>query len=65
MEKAAENVEIAVLGGVGFNSYKEFESQSVNTPYGEVTAYLTHYKRKKSCSNSQACRKKPYSTAQD
>ncbi len=41
MEKAAENVEIAVLGGVGFNSYMEFESQPVHTPYGEVTAYLT------------------------
>ena len=47
MEKAAENVEIAVLGGVGFNSYMEFESQPVHTPYGEVTAYLTIIKGKK------------------
>ena len=41
MEKVDGNIEIAVLGGVGFNSYQEFESQSVHTPYGEVTAYLT------------------------
>lgn len=47
MEKAAENVEIAVLGGVGFNSYMEFESQPVHTPYGEITAHLTIIKGKK------------------
>lgn len=41
MEKVDENVEIAVLGGVGFNSHQEFESQPIHTPYGEVTAYLT------------------------
>ncbi len=47
MKKAAENVEIAVLGGVGFNSYRDFESMEVQTPYGEVTAYLTTIKGKK------------------
>jgi 5'-methylthioadenosine phosphorylase len=47
MEKASENVEIAVLGGVGFNSYKEFEIQTVNTPYGEVTTYLTNIRGKR------------------
>jgi 5'-methylthioadenosine phosphorylase len=41
VEKAAQNVEIAVIGGVGFNSYREFENLQVYTPYGEVTAYLT------------------------
>jgi 5'-methylthioadenosine phosphorylase len=40
MEKIAQNVEIAVIGGVGFNSYREFENLQVSTPYGEVTAYL-------------------------
>lgn len=47
MEKADGNVEVAVLGGVGFNSYQEFESQSIQTPYGEVTAYLTTIRGKK------------------
>ena len=47
MEKAAENVEIAVLGGVGFNSYREFESQPVHTPYGGVTTYFTTIRRKR------------------
>lgn len=47
MEKVAEHVEIAVLGGVGFNSYQELESQSVHTPYGEVTVYFTSIKGKK------------------
>lgn len=41
MEEAVKNVEVAVLGGVGFNSYRDFESRAVQTPYGEVTAYLT------------------------
>ncbi|HWR24743.1 MAG TPA: S-methyl-5'-thioadenosine phosphorylase [Methanosarcina sp.] len=41
MEKAIHNIEIAVIGGVGFNSYRELESFKVSTPYGEVTAYLT------------------------
>lgn len=44
MEKAAEIAEIAVLGGVGFSSYRDCESQPVKTPYGEVTAYLTSIK---------------------
>ena len=47
MEKAAENVEIAVLGGVGFNSYREFESQPVHTPYGGITTYFTTIRRKR------------------
>ena len=32
MEKAAEKVEIAVLGGVGFNSYMDFESPASADP---------------------------------
>jgi len=36
-----------VLGGVGFNSYQKFEKQLINTPYGEVTAYLTVIKGKR------------------
>ncbi|WP_292391794.1 S-methyl-5'-thioadenosine phosphorylase [Methanosarcina sp. UBA5] len=47
MGKVAENVEVAVLGGVGFNSYQEFKSQSVHTPYGEVTAYFTTIRGKR------------------
>ena len=47
MEKEAGKVEIAVLGGVGFNSYKDFEVQPVQTPYGEVTAYQTFIRGKK------------------
>ena len=47
MEKATENVEIAVLGGVGFNSYWEFESQPIHTPYGGITAYFTNIRGKK------------------
>jgi 5'-methylthioadenosine phosphorylase len=47
MEKEVEKVEIAVLGGVGFNSYKEFESQPVHTPYGGVTVYLTTIRGKR------------------
>ena len=46
MEKAAENVEIAVLGGVGFNSYREFESQPEHTTYGGITTYFTTIRRK-------------------
>ncbi|MFY1111351.1 MAG: S-methyl-5'-thioadenosine phosphorylase [Methanosarcinaceae archaeon] len=46
MEKTAENVEIAVLGGVGFDSYRDFEKREVETPYGEVSAYLTDIKSK-------------------
>lgn len=47
MENKIENVEIAVLGGVGFNLYKDFQVQSVQTPYGEVTAYYTTLRGKK------------------
>lgn len=47
MENVSEEVEIAVLGGVGFNSYKDFESHLVNTPYGDVTVYFTDIKGRK------------------
>ncbi len=47
MKQAAENAEIAVLGGVGFNSCGDFESLEVQTPYGEVTAYLTTIRGKR------------------
>lgn len=47
MEKKAEKVEIAVLGGVGFKLYSEFEIHTVKTPYGEVTAYQTTIRGKK------------------
>lgn len=47
MGPKTENIEIAVVGGVGFNSYEDFESLEVQTPYGEVTAYLTTIKRKR------------------
>ncbi len=47
MEKKAEKVEIAVLGGVGFNLYSDFKLQTVKTPYGEVAAYQTTIKEKK------------------
>ncbi|MDD4497579.1 MAG: S-methyl-5'-thioadenosine phosphorylase [Methanosarcinaceae archaeon] len=40
-------MERAVLGGVGFNSYRELESRSIKTPYGEVRSYLTRIKGKK------------------
>lgn len=41
MEKEAEKIEIAVLGGVGFNLYSDFKPHMVKTPYGEITAYQT------------------------
>jgi 5'-methylthioadenosine phosphorylase len=47
MEKKAEKVEIAVLGGVGFNLYSDFKLQTVKTPYGEVAAYQTTINGKK------------------
>jgi 5'-methylthioadenosine phosphorylase len=47
MEKEVGKVEIAVLGGVGFNSYKDFEVLPVQTPYGAVTAYQTSLRGKK------------------
>lgn len=47
MEKASENVEIAVLGGVGFNLYRDFKIRAVQTPYGEVTAYCTTIRGKR------------------
>lgn len=46
MEKTVKNIEVAVLGGVGFNSYRDFEKRTVQTPYGEVTAYLAGIKGK-------------------
>ena len=39
MEETVEKVEIVVLGGVGFNSYRNFKVLTVQTPYGEVLAY--------------------------
>lgn len=47
MEETAEKIKIAVLGGVGFDSYRDFESRAVQTPYGKVTAYLTEIRGKK------------------
>jgi 5'-methylthioadenosine phosphorylase len=47
MEETAENVEIVVLGGVGFNSYRDFKVRAVQTPYGEVTAYRNTIRGKK------------------
>jgi 5'-methylthioadenosine phosphorylase len=44
MGKKAEHFDIAILGGVGFNSHKCFESIEVHTPYGEVKAYHTKIK---------------------
>jgi 5'-methylthioadenosine phosphorylase len=41
MENETGKIEIAVLGGVGFDSYKDFEALPVQTPYGEITAYQT------------------------
>ena len=39
MENIFKKVEIVVIGGVGFNSYRNFKVLTVQTPYGEVTAY--------------------------
>jgi 5'-methylthioadenosine phosphorylase len=47
MENKTEKIEIAVFGGVGFNSYRDFKIQTVQTPYGEVTAYLSTIKGKR------------------
>lgn len=46
MGEKTEQFDIAILGGVGFNSHKDFESIEVQTPYGEVTAYLTRIRGK-------------------
>ena len=47
MEKIEEKTDVAILGGVGFNLYGDFETQTVQTPFGEVTAYCTDIKGKK------------------
>ncbi len=47
MEEIIGKVEIVVLGGVGFNSYRNFEVLSVQTPYGKVTAYHNTIRGKK------------------
>ena len=39
MEETVAKIEIVVLGGVGFNSYRNFKVLKVQTPYGEVIAY--------------------------
>jgi 5'-methylthioadenosine phosphorylase len=44
MDKKDEVAEIAVLGGVGFSSYRDCENHPVKTPYGSVTAYITSIK---------------------
>lgn len=47
MKSEAEKIEIAVLGGVGFNLYSGFKPYIVKTPYGEVTTYQTALRGKK------------------
>lgn len=47
MEEIIGKVEIVVLGGVGFNSYRNFKVLAVQTPYGEVTAYHNTIRGKK------------------
>jgi 5'-methylthioadenosine phosphorylase len=47
MEKIEGKTDVAVLGGVGFNLYGDFDIQIVQTPFGEVTAYHTNIKGKK------------------
>ena len=44
MDTVDEIAEIAVLGGVGFSSYRDCENHPVKTPYGDVTAYITGIK---------------------
>lgn len=46
MDKVDGIAEVAVLGGVGFNSYRDCESYPVKTPYGSVTTYITGIKGK-------------------
>lgn len=46
MKNTTEHIDVAVLGGVGFSSYKELDKCPVKTPYGEVTAYITRIKEK-------------------
>ncbi|MGB9928273.1 MAG: S-methyl-5'-thioadenosine phosphorylase [Methanosarcina sp.] len=47
MEKEVEDIEIALLGGVGFSSHKDLDTLEVQTPYGKVLTYLTTLKGKK------------------
>jgi hypothetical protein len=47
MEETVAKIEIVVLGGVGFNSYRNFKVLAVQTPYGEVTAYHNTIRGKK------------------
>jgi 5'-methylthioadenosine phosphorylase len=47
MENETEKLEIAVLGGVGFNLNENFEVQFVQTPYGEVVVHKTFIREKK------------------
>ncbi len=47
MEEIIGKVEIVVLGGVGFNSYRNFKVLAVQTPYGEVTVYHNTIRGKK------------------
>jgi 5'-methylthioadenosine phosphorylase len=47
MEKVEKKTDVSVLGGVGFNLYRDFDNLIVQTPFGEVTAYCTKIKGKK------------------
>ncbi|AKB28417.1 5'-methylthioadenosine phosphorylase [Methanosarcina siciliae C2J] len=44
MDTEAEIAEIAILGGVGFNSHRDCENIPIKTPFGRITAYLTSIK---------------------
>lgn len=42
-----ETIDVAVLGGVGFASFKAVEPLEVSTPYGKVNTYLTEIGKKR------------------
>lgn len=42
-----ETIDVAVLGGVGFTSFKAVEPFGVSTPYGKVNTYLTEIGKKR------------------
>ena len=52
MDKIDEIAEIAVLGGVGFNSHRDCENYPVRLPMGCYCIYYPH-KWKRYCNNSQ------------
>jgi len=47
MGRRPETIDVAVLGGVGFASFKAFEPLEVSTPYGKVNIYLTEIGKKR------------------